>query len=133
MSSERDEAIVDEYMRRAGNSDGGRYMLATDELAWMLGHCTRMATLRLQLLRAVQAALNQEGGGASDLKELLTNLIIMQSRMAEREEHLDESLRRVLREAGSEHVMVDEAGLRGGIQASVDAWGHLRAVTGANG
>ena len=88
-----DEPMAGSYTANVGIAVGDSYEIAWEELAWLVGHANSMAEARLGLLKSLQAALpSQEAGGIADLKGLLSNLIIMQSRLAGREKELDESL-----------------------------------------
>ena len=88
-----DEPMASSYTANVGITVGDSYEITWEELAWLVGHTNSMAEARLDLLRSLQAALpSQEAGDIADLKELLSNLIIMQTRLAGREKELDESL-----------------------------------------
>lgn len=67
----------------------------------------------------------------SELKELLTNLIIMQTRLADRGEKFSELLRQLAETRLLGSVAVDEASLREGIQAVGEALEHLQSVAGS--
>ena len=131
MSSKDDKSVVASYMEKAVRTAGGRHELGADELAWLLEHTTRLNALHLELLRALQAALPAADGesAAGELKPLLTDLIIMGSRLAGREEALLGLLGR-LGESVGEAVPVDEAGLGAGLQEAMNASGYIRAVAG---
>ena len=64
------------------------------ELTWLLECTHEWGSLRLRLLTALQQALNrgEEDSAAGQLKVALTNLIIMQTRIQERENKLVELL-----------------------------------------
>lgn len=127
------DPVVGEYMARAGKAEEGRYTLSVEELVWLVRHCARLGALWLRLLKDAQAALPaQDDGPVSELKDLLTNLIIMQTRLAGQEEGLDRLLRKGLEEAQLERVAVDELSLRSGIKGVVAAWVHMEAETGEN-
>ena len=88
-----DEPMASSYTANVGITVGDSYEITWEELAWLVGHTNSMAEARLDLLKSLQAALpSQEAGDIADLKELLSNLIIMQTRLAGREKELDESL-----------------------------------------
>ena len=85
--------MASSYTANVGITVGDSYEITWEELAWLVGHTNSMAEARLDLLKSLQAALpSQEAGDIADLKELLSNLIIMQTRLAGREKELDESL-----------------------------------------
>ena len=88
-----DEPMASSYTANVGITVGDSYEITWEELAWLVGHTNSMAEARLDLLKSLQAALpSHEAGDIADLKELLSNLIIMQTRLAGREKELDESL-----------------------------------------
>ncbi len=72
---------------------GDSYRIAWQELAWLLSHANSTAEARLDLLKSLQTTLpSQDSRDIANLKELLPNLIITQSRLADREEELDGAL-----------------------------------------
>jgi hypothetical protein len=88
-----DETVANAYAANVGITVDDSYEISWEELAWLVGHTNSMAETRLALLKSLQTALpSQESGGIANLKELLSNLIIMQTRLAGRENELDESL-----------------------------------------
>ena len=131
MSSQDEKPVVASYLEKAMRTADGRQQLSADELAWLLEHTTRLNALHLELLRALQAALPAAEGesAAGELKPLLTDLIIMGSRLAGREEALLGLLGR-LGESVGEAVPVDEAGLSAGLHELMNASSHIRAVAG---
>ncbi len=96
MSSQDAESIASRYVRTIGRTAGERYQLDIDHLIGLLGRCTRLGELRLELLRALQSSWSSSGetGTVVELKELLTNLIIMETRVSDRNERLSEALER---------------------------------------
>ena len=129
MTPQDHESVADRYLERAmGPVAPG---LRAQELEWLLEHTTRLNGLRLELLRALQAALpgHSTDKDIADLKELLTDLIIMQSRSSGREEALRSRLSQALESLG-EAVPVAEAGLRAGLMEAMGACEHIRAVGG---
>ena len=126
------ESITSSYLAASGEAGGGHRHLSAREVCWLVDHCTQLSRLRLELLRALQAELPRSGAQdeVAELKELLTNLIIMQTRLAEREGKLGELLRRMADTQVLDVVAVDEAGLRSAIQGILDAAAHIRAVAG---
>ena len=65
----------------------------------------------------------------TELKELLTNLIIMQTRLADREASLHDALRRLADDSRLDAVYLDEELLRETIQEIVDAPARVRSVS----
>ena len=110
----------------AGRSDGERYLLMIDELAWLVDHASRLAALRLELLRALQSALPMsDESGFTELKALVTNLIIMQTRLVDRDQGLSELLDRLVESGAVESVPVDDDSLRDAVRALAGAWEHV--------
>ena len=132
MSSQNEESCTTVFLRNAGAPSEGRYRLGLDHLAWLVDHCTRLGALRLELLRGLQAALpkSDDGDSVTELKELLTNLIIMQTRLADREASLHDALRRLVDDSRLDAVLLDEELLREAIQQIVDAPARVRSVSG---
>ena len=56
MSSQDAESIASRYVRTIGRTAGERY-----HLVGLLGHCTRLGELRLELFRALQSSLSSSG------------------------------------------------------------------------
>jgi len=132
MVSHEAEALANRYLDAQGRVEGERYQLTIEELAWLVEHSVHLSELRLGLLRALQAALplSEERGGITELKELLTNLIIMQTRLTDREEKLHDLLHQLIEARMLDHVLVDGASLKRGIQHIGEAAGHVRSVAG---
>ncbi len=84
-------------MRTIGRTAGERYQLDIDHLVGLLGHCTSLGELRLELLRALQSSLSSSGetGTVVELKQLLSNLIIMATRESDRNKRLSELLKHI--------------------------------------
>ena len=132
MSSQNEESLTTLFMRNAGAPREGRYRLGLDHLAWLIGHCTRLGTSRLELLRGLQSALpkSDDGDSVTELKELLTNLIIMQARLADREASLHDALKGLVDDSRLDAVFLDEELVRKTIQQIVDASARVRSVSG---
>ncbi len=131
MSSPNEESLTTRFLRNAGAPSEGRYRLGLDHLAWLIDHCTRLGALRLELLRGLQAALpkSDDEDSFTELKELLTNVIIMQTRLADREASLHDALRRLADDSRLDAVYLDEKLLRETIQEIVDAPARVRSVS----
>ena len=131
MSSRNEESLTTRFLRNAGAPSEGRYRLGLDHLAWLIDHCTRFGALRLELLRGLQSALpkSDDADSMTELKELLTNLIIMQTRLADREAGLHDALRRLVDDSRLDAVFLDEELLRETIQQIVDAPARVRSVS----
>lgn len=126
------ETVTDRYLRAIGRTADDRYQLSADQLLWLIGHSTRLGGQRLELLRALQSGLprSEKPGPLADLKELLTDLIIMQSRLAGREEQLQDLLRQLVEAKLLDPVAVDEALLKNMVQEILQASGQVRMVAG---
>ena len=131
MSSKKEESLTTLFLQNAGAPSEGGYRLGLDHLAGLIDHCTRLGALRLELLRGLQTALpkSDDGDSVTELKELLTNLIIMQTRLADREAGLHDALRRLVDDSRLDAVFLDEELLRETIQQIVDAAARVRSVS----
>ena len=132
MSSHNEGSLTTLFMQSAGTSSEGRYRLGLDHLTWLIDHCTRLGALRLELIRGLQTALpkSDDGDSLTELKELLTNLVIMQTRLADREASLQDALSRLVDDSRLDAVFLDEELLRETIQQIVDASARVRSVSG---
>ena len=133
MSSD-EESLVPRYVEAAGARDGGRYVLSLEELAWALRTAFQSNALRLELLTALQRVLPQpkgqdpspQSGLVSDLKEVLTNVIIMQTRLKEREESLVRLLEQAVEQGAVRDIAVSAEDVRQWAQGILEAYQHLR-------
>ena len=102
---------VDGYLDASGSRGAGGYALSAGELLWLLTSGQERGGDELELLKALQRALpqpNDEGDTIGELKALLTNAIIMRTRLSEREADLPDLLRRAVDEGRLDGVAVDE-------------------------
>ena len=115
----------------ASDSAEERRQINAEELVWLIGHATRLAAMRLELLQAVQSALpmSDEGEG-SELKEVLTNLIIMQSRLSGRDQQLIELVNKLVDADELTMVNIDRNGMEDAVAEILQASAHVRAVAG---
>ena len=132
MSTHDPESVGSRYLSEAGPAVDGRLQLAVDELRWLVEHSTQLGERRLELLQALQAALPraEDGGSLAELKELLTDVIIMQTRLADRNRRLNKQLNQVVDAGLPDRVPVDEAAVRDAIEAVLRASAHVQAVAG---
>ena len=126
-------AFAEAYLEAAGAERDGRYEINTGELSWLLESTLRWSRLRLRFLVALQRALDlpdegdaSRGTPAGDLKGMLTNLIIMQTRLNEREEGFVELLSRADRDALVNPVIVDAQDVRTIALGVLEAYRRLR-------
>ncbi len=92
-------------------ADDAGYAVSAEELPRLLESGLRRGADELELLKALQRALPQPGNDADavgELKRLLTNAIIMRTRLGDREADLPDVLRRVVDEGRLDAVPVDE-------------------------
>ncbi len=102
---------IDGYLDAAGRRGAGGYALSAGELLWLLTSGQERGGDELELLKALQRALPQptdEGGTIGKLKALLTNAIIMRTRLADREADLGGLLGQAVAEGRLTGVPVDE-------------------------
>ena len=131
MSAHQSESIAIRYLDAAGDSAEERGQINAEELVWLIGHATRLAAMRLELLQAVQSALpmSDEGEG-SELKDVLTNLIIMQSRLSGRDQQLIELVNKLVDADELTMVNIDRNGMEDAVAEILQASAHVRAVAG---
>ena len=131
MSSQYEESLTTLILKSAGEPDEGQYRLRIDYLVWLIDHCTRLDVLRLELLKGLQAALSKsdDQDAVTELKELLTNLIIMQTRLSDREDSLHDALRKLMENSRLTSVSLDEELLTETIQKIVDAPAQIRSLS----
>lgn len=125
MSPEKGD-VVDRYVDAALGRDG--VGIGVDELTWLLESTHEWGAFRLRLLTVLQQAVDRadEDSAAGHLKGALTNLIIMQTRIREREDGLIELLRQAEGESAVGPVMVEADELRSFAQSLLGASGHVR-------
>ena len=102
---------VDGYLDAAGRRGTGGYALSAGELLWLLTSGQERGGDELELLKALQRALpqpNDEDDMIGELKALLTNAIIMRTRLTDRETDLAALLGQAADEGGLDHAPVDE-------------------------
>ncbi len=133
MGTQETQHLAERYLEAVWAEAGAPSQLPMREALWLIEHATRLSALRLKLLRALQAALPRSEGAPAGLKDLLTDLIIMQSRLADREARLRDLLGQASEGGAPAHVSLAEADLRDAVQDVTDAMAHLRAVAGMAG
>ena len=98
------------YASAVGSTEDDGYRIDVAEFAWLIGHVGRLSAARLEMLKSLQTTLPRDDEGApSELKELLTQIIIMQTRLAGRDESLDELLKELVRLRVTGGVTLDES------------------------
>ena len=127
MSLEKGD-VVDGYVDAALGPDGAG--IGVDELTWLLERTYEWGAFRLRLLTALQKAVDRadEDSAAGRLKGALTNLIIMQTRIREREGGLGELLRQAEGESAVGPVTVEADELREFAESVLGASSHVRDV-----
>ncbi len=114
---------TDRYVQRSRASGDG-YAVDRDELAEILRDSYERSGLALSLLTALQRTLPRSSGDdTEELKELLTNVIIMRTRLAGREEELVALLEQ---EADGDGVPVDEDLVRRWADGIARAYEHVQ-------
>ena len=134
MTSSEHESTVDNFLSFAGSDEGGRFVLRTEVLARLVQLLTELGDMRLGLLSGLQTALprGEEGSPVEELKETLTNLIIMQSRTAGRESGVAETTLNLALAGGIQPVVVDREKLQRGLAALLEAAERVRNAGGAS-
>ncbi len=125
MMSLEDGDVVDRYVDTALGSYGAG--IGVDELSWLLERTYEWGSFRLRLLAALQKAVDRadDDSAAGQLKGVLTNLIIMQTRIREREDGLAEMLRQAEAESAVGPVMVEADDLCSFAESVAGASGHF--------
>ena len=138
----QEERLIDQYIRSAGNQEGDRVILTVGELVWLIGATYRWNTLRLRFLAALQRVLpggrEQDSetttqGGLEELKGTLTNIIIMQSRLNEREEPLVSLLEDAAKKGLVEGVALDVGEIRQVVMQTLQAYQHVEEQASLSG
>ena len=124
------QSIVSRYLRATTEASGRQSLLSSDEALWLIDHAMDIGAARLELLRALQTKLpaTDDPGAIADLKELLTDLIVMQTRLSGREERLKVLLRQVADAGVLGRVPVEEPGLRHVLVAVLEASARVEQV-----
>ena len=135
MTTSYNESAVDSFLAAAGNEEGGRYVLRAEVLARLVRLLTDLGEMRLSLLTGLQTALPRadEGSPMEELKETMTNLIIMQSRTAGRESGVAGNILELAQSGDIGPVAVDRDKLRSGLTALLDAAGRIRRAGDVSG
>ena len=116
---------TDRCLEASGLVESEAYRLALDEVAWLLGHASRLSATRLELPLFLQIELPGDGG---DLKELLIDLLIMESRLAGRGERLQDRLAELTDETVAAGVSMDEQRLREAVVEILEAATHVETA-----
>ena len=134
MSAE-EETVGSRYVEAAGSVYQGRYAIRAEELSWLLDATRQFNSHRLKLLTSLQRALPAAKGDAGDgdapgdpvgdLKGLLTNVIIMQTRLDERDAGLVDLLTKATEGGLLESTAVDAEDVRQLADSVVQAFEHL--------
>ena len=117
MSTESEEdTIVSRYIDSVGTRQGESYEMRLEELELILASAHRFNTSRQELLTALQRCLptprddepqlSAQQTLVSELKDALTNVIIMQTRLNGREQGLLELLKRAAEQQAIDEVRV---------------------------
>ncbi len=132
MSSSDNESVVDSFLAVAGVEEDGRYYLRAEVLARLVRLLTDLGEMRLGLLTGLQTALPRadEGSPMEELKETMTNLIIMQSRTAGRESGVAGNILELATAGEIGPVPVDREKLRSGLTELLRAAGRISGAAG---
>jgi hypothetical protein len=122
---------MDTYLNAVGRPGGDRFALKADELAWLVDHVSEWNAVRLRLLTALQHALpapQAQDKAAQELKDTLTNVIIMQTRLREREEALVRQLEAAAQSGAIRSVAVDPSDARAAGEQLLAGQQHLQEL-----
>ena len=131
-TSPNEDVSVAGYVEAARDEAADVYAVKIEELAWMLRDSFESNTLRLKLLTALQRALprsaDEEDGPAGELKGLLTNVIIMQTRLNEREADLAGLLEQAAEAVLVKPVEIDPDVVRRLVESIEQAYRRLQVL-----
>ena len=118
--------LAERYAGSVLSPDDGVRLMDAVEVRWVIAATLELSRARLDLLKTLQAGLPSE---AVDGKEALTNVIIMQTRLNDREAGLVEAL------GSAGELRVERAEVLRLATAFVEAYEHVRdrALEGARG
>ena len=135
LTTSDNESVVDRFLAVAGVEEEGRYLLRAEVLARLVRLLTGLGEMRLGLLTGLQTALPRadEGSPIEELKETMTNLIIMQSRTAGRESGVADNILELAQSGEIGPVPVDREKLRNGLTALLQAAGRIGSAGEASG
>lgn len=132
MSTSADyERVILAYLKAVTRREGERLALSAPELAWLVRHISEWNAVRLRLLAALQHALpasQAQDKVAQELKETLTNVIIMQTRLREREEALARQLDAAAQSGAVRSVAVEASDARAAGGQLLAGQKHLQAL-----
>ena len=137
MSDTSDEdTFAASYVEASGVHHAGRYSLRPGELEWALNSSLQWSSLRLKLLTALQATLALPRGEDQDassedtlvgaLKGALTNVIIMQTRLNERDKELVALLEEAERRGLLKPVEVETEDAHNWAESIAQAYRHIQ-------
>ena len=129
------ETVIDSFLAAVGADEDGRYVLRAEVLARLVRLLTDLGELRLGLLTGLQNALPRadEDSPVEELKETLTNLIIMQSRTAGREAGVAQNILDLALAGEVQPVTVDPDKVRRGLTSLLEAADRVRQAGDAAG
>ena len=129
------ETVIDSFLAAVGADEDGRYVLRAEVLARLVRLLTDLGELRLGLLTGLQNALPRadEDSPVEELKETLTNLIIMQSRTAGREAGVAQNILDLALAGEVQPVAVDRDKVRRGLTSLLEAADRVRQAGDAAG
>ncbi len=130
-----EDTLTASYVETSGVRREGRCSLRPGELEWVLISTLRWNSLRLKLLAALQGALalptSEERDASSkdalvgELKAALTNVIIMQTRLNERDKELVALLEQAQRRGLLEPVEVETEDAHNWAESVAQAHHHI--------
>ena len=136
MTTESEEdTTVSRYIASVGMYQGERYEMRLEELELILASAHRFNTTRQELLTALQRCLptprddeprlSAQQTLVSELKDVLTNVIIMQTRLSGREQSLLELLKQAAEQQTIDEVRVAPEVVGRWAKAVLEARRHL--------
>ena len=131
MSKKAESSELADRFAKALEIDGAPgYALEVGQMAGMLISCIELGRLKLQMLTGLQNEMPKMScdAGTSELKELLTNVIIMSNRLGQREAELAMMLAPMAENGSSATVAVDRDAVSGWAKAIAEAYQRVTAT-----
>ena len=125
-----DDTLISRYIEEVKASQGGQYAIKLEQLELILAVGRRITLAQLELLTALQrdvpmskdhTQLSPRQSHLRDLKDALTNVIIMQTRLNEREKDFLELLKESSKQQVIDAVRVDPTAVEGWAKAILEA------------
>ena len=135
MSKKAESSELADRFAKALEVDGAPdYAVELGQIAAMLISCIELGRLKLQMLTGLQNELPQQScdAGTNELKELLTNVIIMSNRLGQREAEFAMMLAPMAENGSSAKVAVDRDAVSGWAEAIAEAYQRVTSTASSH-